>query len=104
MCSCGGDMGLFAGVPSTPEFHERGCDALDPFTEEEEITTTPSGQVTAEDIARWYGDGADDYPRGIPIMRDSKAECLHTFKFYQGLSEKFNYCTKCDKKEMIDVN
>lgn len=29
-----------------------------------------------------------------------KAECKHEWKAYQGLVESYNYCTKCDKKDV----
>lgn len=54
----------------------------------------------------WFHQAVKD---GLFLLENSKTNiykqvlfgCTHTFKLYQGFTESYNYCTKCDHKSNI---
>jgi len=41
----------------------------------------------------WWGDQYYD--------KDGKPFCVHTWKKYEGFTERYEFCTKCDEKRLL---
>ena len=67
-------------------------------------TIGPYGSIEVESVIsafnRLYID--PEYFVLSPKLKNKQPEvksCSHEWKFYQGLTEQYNFCTKCDKKQ-----
>ena len=41
----------------------------------------------------------EEWQQTLPLVGKNKPQCSHSWKHYQGLSQEFDYCEKCDEKK-----